>query len=206
MVYGGMFMRNRLFMLLAFIFCFSFITVCAKNTKYVEDGDTVIIQNDNFGKFDLGCPFNGNCKNIIVKGNLNSDDLRLLCMCSRECETLNLSDVHVTDKTEIPMWCFIDVYNLKEIKLPYGLKSIGDSTFCNCVCLENVLLPSSLENIGNGSFQNCPKLKMKIPSTVEIGERAFLGCPNVVVLRRLDSELSRKSYFSFSSILSWVGL
>lgn len=199
-------MKNKLFILLVSIFCFGFINVHAKNASYRVEGDTVIIQNDEFGKFDLGCPFNGRCKNIIVNGKFNSEDLRLLCICSRECEMLNLKDVQVTSETKIPEWSFIDVYNLKKIILPSELRNIGDYTFCNCVCLESVQLPDGLKKIGSGSFQNCPKLKLEVSSTVKMGEGVFLGCPGVVVSEQIEPNLLYKSYSALLSILSWIGL
>lgn len=200
-------MKNKFFVLLIFIFCFSFIIVSARNASYKGEGDKVIIQNNEFGKFDLGCPFNGRCKNIVVNGNFNSEDLRLLCICSRECETLDLTNVRVTDETEIPNWCFIDVYNLKKVILPPGLKNIGNHTFCNCICLENICLPDGLKKIGDGSFQNCPKLQAKISSTVKIGKNVFSGCPHVdITSNQSDLNLPRKNYSIFTSILNWVGL
>ena len=176
-----------------------------KNTTYVKEGDIVRVHNEEFGEFDVGCPFNETCKIIVVTGRMNSDDLKEMCLCSSQCETLDLSNVHVTAETILPMWCFVDAYNLKSVKLPSGLLNIGDCTFCNCGCLESVFLPDNLQTIGRGSFQNCPKLEMVVPSTVSIGENSFLGSSRVSV--NVDGLQSHQSICPMiSSLLSWIGL
>ena len=196
-------MRNKLIALLIFIFCFSSLTVNVKGTTYFKEGNVVKVYNEEFGKFDIGCSFNETCKNIVAAGKMNSDDLKALYLCSAKCEMLDISEVQVTDETELPIWCFVDVYNLREVKLPQKLKNISDCTFCNCSCLESVQLPCGLRKVGKGSFQNCPRLKLEIPSEVKCAEDRFIGSPGV---KHLELKLPYKSYSVFSSILSWVGL
>ncbi len=199
-------MGKKLFVFFVSIFCFSFITVNAKSTTYHKDGNIVRIYNESFGGFDLGCPFNESCKDIIVTGNLNSEDLRALCLCSVQCETLDLANVKVRDDTVLPRWCFVDAYNLKTVNLPLGLKYIGECTFCNCVCLASVSLPDNLQEIGNGSFQGCPNLKMTVPSSVRVGENTFLGSLGVCFSKVTPSNNFSRYPRVLSSILSWVGL
>lgn len=65
--------------------------------------------------------------------------------------------------------------NISKVVLPDTVKSIGTSTFSNCMLLESINLPSGLEEIGALAFYGCDLLKrIAVPETVTaIGEKAF---------------------------------
>jgi len=96
------------------------------------------------------------------------------------------------------------LHNLKslvQVKLPHGLKWMGERTFADCTSLKHIQIPSTVEELGfrvfvncqnlvsvelaNGllvisekAFEHCTSLKnMAIPLTVEVVEpNAFLNC------------------------------
>ena len=57
--------------------------------------------------------------------------------------------------------------DIKELKLPLGLKSIGESAFNDCSKLTELHIPSSLETIGNNAFSGCSNLNSVYTYTVE---------------------------------------
>lgn len=68
--------------------------------------------------------------------------------------------------------------NLKSVKLPGSLVSIGESAFAGCVSLNAVNFGSSLVNIENNAFSGCKELASPdFPDNLEkIGSGAFSGC------------------------------
>ncbi len=67
---------------------------------------------------------------------------------------------------EIDMKCFKGCKNLKTIKLPKGVKYIGESAFENCTSLESIELPDTTIGIRMSTFRGCTALnKIKLPST-----------------------------------------
>ncbi len=71
--------------------------------------------------------------------------------------------------------------SLREIHIPEGVSSLGDSAFSNNSALSTVELPTSLVSICDYCFLNCSLLKnITIPSSInEIGVAAFSGCTNL---------------------------
>lgn len=81
----------------------------------------------------------------------------------------------------IPKGIFKDFKELEIIKLPGGLKYVGDSAFYGCDKLDSVNFgnTSSL-NIGKFAFANCKSiLSIKLPEKAVIGESAFMDCPSL---------------------------
>lgn len=74
---------------------------------------------------------------------------------------------------------FFGADNLAEIKLPGGMKKIGDFAFSNCSALEVVTFPEELETIGDYAFSGCSSLQEIVftgTSLKDIGENAFEYC------------------------------
>ncbi len=70
---------------------------------------------------------------------------------------------------------------LKSINIPDTVKSIGDCAFEDCWSLEKMTLPSSVTSIGAGAFEGCSSLKsINIPYGVtDIGNHTFGGCESL---------------------------
>jgi hypothetical protein len=67
---------------------------------------------------------------------------------------------------------------IKKVVILYGVTSIGDSIFENCISLTEATIPSSVKSIGAWAFYNCINLKrISIPSSIQnIGHHAFDSC------------------------------
>ncbi len=74
---------------------------------------------------------------------------------------------------------------LRELRLPDGIKYLGNSVCYGCHSLESVHLGDGLETIGMGAFWDCKALRqIVIPATVRrIMDAAFQDCQNLVWLR-----------------------
>ncbi|MFI3285625.1 MAG: leucine-rich repeat protein [Rikenellaceae bacterium] len=69
-------------------------------------------------------------------------------------EALSVDMSGVTDITEIGAIAFKELTTIKELILPSGVTSIGDSSFLGCTALEVISLPS-VTSVGNYAFNNC---------------------------------------------------
>ncbi|MDO4199325.1 MAG: leucine-rich repeat domain-containing protein [Clostridia bacterium] len=80
--------------------------------------------------------------------------------------------------TEIESGAFWYCKNLKEVKLPSTLQSIGSSAFGGCELLEKINIPKGIEKINFLTFGDCYQLKeITLPDTIkEIGPSAFASC------------------------------
>ena len=150
-------------------------------------------------------------KKLIVTGNLNSDDIRVLrYMAGRDengnvtagsLEVLNISKAKIVSGGDgyyyqDGWWrnvsdnyfgseVFSSCNSLKKIVLPSSLYSIEYNAFYGCTNLEEVVLPEGLNYIGSSAFSECRKLsKVNIPSSVtSISNYIFSGC---ISLKSID--------------------
>ena len=98
-------------------------------------------------------------------------------------------DVYITDEyegkpiTSINNYAFNGKSNLKSVRLPSGLKSIGKNAFAWCTSLETIKLPNELENIEESAFNFCTSLtEIVIPKSVtSIKKMAFDTCVLLVI-------------------------
>lgn len=112
------------------------------------------------------------------------------------------------------------------MELPFGVQSLGASTFENCINLESIVLPDSLLIISKNAFKQCYKLQSaKIPysvqsigsygfyrcsalesvefesmsSSVRIGDYCFMSCPRLTELSvPLNAQISAKYSFGYN--------
>ena len=78
-------------------------------------------------------------------------------------------------------WEMVDIEFPKKLSINYGVTSIGENAFCNCVNLTSINIPSSVRSIGECAFYNCRSLSnIDIPSSVKtIGAFTFQDCENL---------------------------
>lgn len=84
-------------------------------------------------------------------------------------------------------FCFSE--NLEKINFPSGLTSIGGSAFSNCTKIESVNLPDTVTYIGTYSFSNCAKMvSLRLPAGIEsIPNGAFNYCQSLKAVKIPDS-------------------
>ena len=91
--------------------------------------------------------------------------------------------------TIIPNNMFESWSQLKSIKLPDGILSIGDSAFRLCLSLEEISIPNKVKTIGEKAFQSCVRLKtVIIPQSVTgLAGYTFSGCSALESITLPDS-------------------
>ena len=81
------------------------------------------------------------------------------------------------DVTEIERYAFAGCTNVKEIKLPETLETIGYYAFGSCTGLESIKIPSKVKTIGREAFEYCSSLKeINLPESIEtLGSKFIRG-------------------------------
>ena len=99
------------------------------------------------------------------------------------CQSLEY--IEIPDSVNhIENFAFQNCKNLKEIKFPKNLKSIGESAFIS-TALENIEFPEGTLSLGSNAFNYCNKLKsVYIPDSVrKIESLCFTDCENLETVR-----------------------
>ena len=78
---------------------------------------------------------------------------------------------------------FKNCTHLREINLPDGVASIGDSAFYGCTNLALTVLPDGITSIGGSAFRNCTNLALTVlpDGVTSIGYSALYGCTNLAL-------------------------
>ncbi len=73
---------------------------------------------------------------------------------------------------------YIDMYNVKDYKIPNGTKEIKGRAFFGCDSITSITIPDSVTSIGDSAFYDCGNIcSVVIGNGVKtIGESAFDGC------------------------------
>ena len=127
---------------------------------------------------------------VIDRGapNLNELGERSFSGCSN-IEELDLSNSKLTS---IPEGAFAYCKNLKTIKLPSTITSIGDEAFYNCQSLTNIegLDKCNLKSIGSAAFSNCKALEnldFSQSTFTDVPSKAFNGCSTLAKITLPDT-------------------
>ena len=67
----------------------------------------------------------------------------------------SLTNVSITDGTEIPSNCFKDCISLQTYSIPSTLTTIGPNAFYNCQSLTEINIPEQITQISSSSFSSC---------------------------------------------------
>lgn len=100
---------------------------------------------------------------------------------AKECvvdvpDTINgITVAHIGDE------CFEDRKDIKEIRLPKSILTIGKNSFAGCRAMEKLNLPDKIRSIGEFAFKWCCNLKtLDIPSQIDtIQSGLFMCCYNL---------------------------
>ena len=120
----------------------------------------------------------GRCtdENIVISNKCNGKDVVAICDDAFK-NNKNIKSVKIpsTIKT-IGKKAFYECSNLSEVKFQGGVVEIDEYAFYNCA-IEELLLPISLEKIGAYAFSKNNLTTLKLGSKLnEIGQYAFMDC------------------------------
>ena len=88
------------------------------------------------------------------------------------------------------------------VKIPYGVRTIGKQAFFGCKNLERVSLPSTITKIAYGAFQLCEKLtSIAIPEKVTVIEVGIFHCCSKLSEIILHSNIEKIETLAFRSCL-----
>ena len=94
---------------------------------------------------------------------------------------------------------FAGFKTITSVKIPEGVETIGRSAFYNCWQLEGISIPSSLKTIGDNAFSRSTITELQLPEGVEnLGYKAFYDCYELATVS-FPSSLKTMSYSSFES-------
>lgn len=173
---------------------------------------------------------------LIVMGNLNGDDFRVLrYMAGRdEYENLTVGSLEILDMSKARIvsggegylnkdnwWrnvssdrlgqdIFRSCNSLKKVILPQTLYYIDSYAFYGCANLEEVVIPDGVTNVGYESFRECRKLTtINFPSSItSIEGWLFYGCTSLksVDMSSMTGITSIPSYLFYQSGINHVRL
>jgi hypothetical protein len=138
---------------------------------------------------------------VTVTGLINAADLKILkdMATKGKLTTINLSEVSVT---KIPDRMFQSCSVLTSIKLPQGLKSIGNEMFAECTNLASIALPDSLTTLAGNAFNNCTSLpELTIPASVTGGLGFTTFCSGCKKLGKITVAEENSVYSSLDGVL-----
>lgn len=107
--------------------------------------------------------------------SIENDTGEILSYSGSDTDIAIPDGVDVFETTMIADDAFFNHSNMRSVKLPSTVKSVGASAFEGCSMLSTVMFPKGTETIGKKCFLNCSELNSAyIPATVtEIGYDAF---------------------------------
>lgn len=110
---------------------------------------------------------------LKLKGTLNDDDVAVI----KGMNNMYYIDLEEVVMDELPDNMFEGNILLNTIKLPSNLKSIRANEFKDCKYLSgNLLIPETCETIGDSAFFYTAIQNVLFPSSINIGDYAFLAC------------------------------
>lgn len=145
---------------------------------------------------------------IVVTGTPNELDLRIL----RRLPRLEILDLSQTTGLESVSGCNGLKY-LREVTLPEGITSIGNSAFKDCRSLYSINIPEGINAIDSEAFSNCYSLNdINLPASVKrIGRSAFnssglqnINLVNVTSIEGYAFQSTRIQYADLSN-LTYLG-
>lgn len=141
---------------------------------YLHDGITAINEGVFYYCTSLTyCTFPDRGENILPAA---LTEIGTNCFMNTALKQINMKETQIKN---IPDWAFNSCENLKEIKFPDGLETIGNNTFSGCP-FTSITLPASLTEIQGFAFLSCDNLRFvtcKATTPPTLGRMVF---PNKV--------------------------
>ncbi len=140
---------------------------------------------------------------LTITGSMDASDFSFISDKLSELTSLDLSGVTVeaysgeqlpyTSLTSaaanaLPLYAFTGLTKLTAVALPQGITTISTGAFSGSG-IKEVTIPASVTEIGDYAFMRCPNLQqVTIPSTVRsIGQRAFAYCEALSAVKFTDN-------------------
>ena len=127
---------------------------------------------------------------LVLKGNLNSDDVALLRRMSGGYRDTTDVDFGILKELDMSQAKLVPggSYYLDDGKKRYRISSsdeLGDCMFLGCATLESVVLPKEILVVGEASLSSCVNLKnIIVPgSVIEMKIAAFSGCKSLTEIQ-----------------------
>lgn len=120
-------------------------------------------------------------KRLAWKGNMDENDFEYIR--NNMASTLEVLDLSATTLTELPtralaFYGSMGLYDnkmLKEVILPDGLKTIGNSAFAMCKALNKLNIPSTVATLGRWILEGAGLTSFVIPDGATLSESTFYG-------------------------------
>lgn len=169
---------------------------------------------------------------MIIKGEINNDDFKVINEQMTNLQYLDLEDVKC-EGNKIPRFAFYYNKNISSIHLPLSIKvieefafsactnltgpliipdsvnTIGGYAFSACLGLTGTLsLPKELTSIGNYAFYNCSGFTGSLyfpEGLISIGEWAFNGCSGFTGSLEFPANLKSIGGFAFANTKGFSG-
>ena len=125
-----------------------------------------------------------NTEVLIIRGDINKDDIRFIAQTAKEHQHLKSIDLSHTNLRELGLGLFDGCCSLAKSNYPRRWNH-RKNAFRNCKELEVIMLPSKVTNIGTEAFDGCINLpSITIPKNVGwIGNNAFSNCPKLKIIK-----------------------
>lgn len=142
---------------------------CGDDVKWVFDGNTLVISNDN------------SQGEMVTMANYNAEQN----VAPWVKQKLRVRRVHIMRGIKnIGSCAFANCNDLQEVLFEGNdLETIGWGAFMNCSHLRNLSIPIQLKTIETIAFANCTSLpSIIIPDRCRLADQAFVSCTNVKMI------------------------
>lgn len=151
--------------------------------KFCENcGERLNIDAHNYGSDNLCdiCGFEKPSEGLQYKPNRDGVSYSVVGIGTCNDENIIIPSTYKNEPvTTIGRQAFSNC-NIRRIKLPESLLSIGEFAFDNCKNIQSLNLPNSVTTIELGAFNNCTNLQnIDINNVTSIGGGAFYGCSSL---------------------------